>query len=66
MPSKIEAQSFVKKAELKQSDTYENIYGVLSEPSDSELRWVKLHQMFDRWNIEIFLLSVEGSRKAKL
>tara|TARA_B100000700_G_C14866578_1_gene771258 strand:- start:144 stop:290 length:147 start_codon:yes stop_codon:yes gene_type:complete len=48
MSAKIEEREVMKQKVLKESKNDDNFFGGLSEQSESEIKWVKLHQMFDR------------------
>ena len=48
MTAKIEAQGMLKEKEIHKFTNRESSFMGLSEQNDSEVKWVKLHQMFDR------------------
>tara|TARA_B100000700_G_C15018499_1_gene844514 strand:+ start:2196 stop:2342 length:147 start_codon:yes stop_codon:yes gene_type:complete len=48
MPAEIEEKKNLKKLERNESITCENLISVIAEQSETELKWVQLHQMFDR------------------
>ena len=50
MSAKVEAEApnLVVQTQVNQSASSENLLMVPVELSDSELRWVQLHQMFDK------------------
>ena len=48
MSAKIEGRRILKEADLKESVTCKKLLAVMTDQSESELKWVQLHQMFDR------------------
>ncbi len=48
MTAKIELRKISKKSDLQESTTSDNLFGGSTEHNESEIKWVKLHQMFDR------------------
>ena len=48
MPAKIERRKILKETERIESTSDDKLFGVLPEQSESEIKWVQLHQMFDR------------------
>ena len=48
MTAKIEGQGMLKETEIHKSTNRDSSFMGLSEHNDSEVKWVKLHQMFDR------------------
>ena len=48
MPAKIESREMFKQKENSESSNEDFPLIGLGEQSESEIRWVKLHQMFDR------------------
>ncbi len=48
MTAKIELRKMLKQTDLKESTTSDSLFAGLPEQNESEMRWVKLHQMFDR------------------
>ena len=48
MPAKIEGIEMLKQKEIEESTNDDFSCIGLADQSDSEIRWVKLHQMFDR------------------
>ena len=48
MPSNIETIEILKPKENKESNNSDNSFIGLADQSESEIRWVQLHQMFDR------------------
>ena len=48
MPTKIQGREIFKKHEIKDSTDADYSFIALADQSESEIKWVKLHQMFDR------------------
>ena len=48
MTAKIERREILKQKEIKESTNVDYPFIGLSDQSESEIKWVKLHQMFDR------------------
>ena len=48
MPANIDGRKTLKQKELKESINCDYSFIGLADQSDSEIKWVKLHQMFDR------------------
>ena len=48
MPAKIEGGKTLEQKEIQESTHVDFLRMGLAEQSESEIRWVKLHQMFDR------------------
>ncbi len=48
MTSKIEEEKLLKQTELIDSQPRNKLFDVSLEHSESEMKWVQLHQMFDR------------------
>ncbi len=48
MPAKIEERKILEQTEIQERTTSDNLFSGLVEQSESEIRWVELHQMFDR------------------
>ena len=48
MPAKIESRQILKQNEIQESTNGDYSFIGLADQSESELKWVKLHQMFDR------------------
>jgi len=48
MPANIEGREMLKKQEIQESTQCDYSFIGLADQSESEIRWVKLHQMFDR------------------
>ena len=48
MPEKIDGREMLKQKEIKESTNCDYSFIRLTDQSESELKWVKLHQMFDR------------------
>tara|TARA_B100001029_G_scaffold16474_1_gene11036 strand:+ start:420 stop:566 length:147 start_codon:yes stop_codon:yes gene_type:complete len=48
MPTKIEGREIFKKHEITDSTDADYSFIGLADQSESEIKWVKLHQMFDR------------------
>tara|TARA_Y100001968_G_C19204986_1_gene641853 strand:+ start:620 stop:766 length:147 start_codon:yes stop_codon:yes gene_type:complete len=48
MPVKIEFREKFKQQEIQESTNSDYSFTGLGDQSDSEIKWVKLHQMFDR------------------
>ena len=48
MPLKVDGGEFLNTNEINESAKSEIFFGVMSDISDSELKWVQLHQMFDK------------------
>ena len=47
MSAKIEGIKMMRQKELKESSS-DSFYSELPEQTETEIKWVKLHQMFDR------------------
>ena len=48
MPARIENLEILKQKEIQKSTKDDYSFNVLADQSESEIKWVKLHQMFDR------------------
>ena len=48
MPAKIERREMVKQKEIQESSNRDYPFVGLADQNESEIQWVKLHQMFDR------------------
>ena len=48
MPANIEGREMLKQKEIQESTNSDYSFIGLADQSDSEIRWVKLHQMFDK------------------
>ena len=48
MTAKIDGREMFKQKEIDESSNGENSFFCLTDQSDSEMRWVKLHYLFDR------------------
>ena len=48
MPANIECREMLKQKEMQESFHGDYSFIGLEEQSDSEIKWVKLHQMFDK------------------
>ena len=48
MPVKIEGSEMLMQKEIQESGNVECPVIGLADPSESEVQWVKLHQMFDK------------------
>ena len=48
MPAKIDGREILKEAVIKESTNSGYSFIGLSDQSESEIKWIKLHQMFDR------------------
>tara|TARA_Y100001968_G_scaffold281476_1_gene278743 strand:+ start:368 stop:514 length:147 start_codon:yes stop_codon:yes gene_type:complete len=48
MSSKLEEREVLKQEALNKAKNGDNLFGSLLEQSESEIKWVELHQMFDR------------------
>ena len=48
MPAKIDAREMLKQKETEESTNGSYPFIGLADHSESEMQWVKLHQMFDR------------------
>ena len=48
MPVKIEGRQILKQKEIQGSSNGDYSFIGLADQSESEIQWVKLHQMFDR------------------
>tara|TARA_B100000700_G_scaffold47806_1_gene50404 strand:- start:109 stop:255 length:147 start_codon:yes stop_codon:yes gene_type:complete len=48
MPAKIKCLEMLKQKEIKESAKGDCPFIALADQSESEIQWVKLHQMFDR------------------
>ena len=48
MPANIERREFLKQKEIQKSANVDYPFIGLADQSESEIKWVELHQMFDR------------------
>ena len=48
MPAKIEGREMLKQKEIQESTNSDYSFVGLADQSESENKWIKLHQMFDR------------------
>ena len=48
MTAKIESREMFKKKEIHKSSNLDSSFIGLTDQSESEIRWVELHQMYDR------------------
>ena len=48
MPANIEGREMLKQKEIQESTNSDYYFIGLEDQSDSEMKWIKLHQMFDR------------------
>lgn len=48
MPAKIESREILNQQEIKESTNSDYSFIGLVDQSESEIKWIKLHQMFDR------------------
>ena len=48
MPANIEGREILKQTETKDSSNVDSSFLGLADQNESEINWVKLHQMFDR------------------
>ena len=48
MAAKIEGIEILKQKEIQESSNVENSLNSLVDQSVSEIKWIKLHQMFDK------------------
>ena len=48
MPTNIEGLELLKQNEIQESNTSDVSFSGLADQSESDIKWVKLHQMFDR------------------
>ena len=48
MPANIDVREMLKQKEIQESINEDYSFIGLTDQSESELKWVKLHQMFDR------------------
>ncbi len=48
MPTKIEGRDNLEKKEIQKPTNCDYSFVGLSDQSESEMKWVQLHQMFDR------------------
>ncbi len=48
MPANIDAREMLRQQEIKESKNVEYSVIGLADQSESEITWIKLHQMFDR------------------
>jgi len=48
MPANIEGREMLKQKEIQESINSDYSFIGLAGQSDSEIKWIKLHQMFDR------------------
>ena len=48
MPAKIEGRKNLQQTKLKELVAGDSLFTDFPEQSESEIKWVKLHQMFDR------------------
>ena len=48
MPANIDSREMLKQKEIQESTNSDYSFIGLADQSDSEIKWIKLHQMFDR------------------
>ena len=48
MPAKIEDREILQQKEIQESTNSDYSFIGLADQSESEIKWIKLHQMFDR------------------
>ena len=48
MSAKVESRELVKQKEIRESGSIDYSFIGLADHSESEIKWIKLHQMFDR------------------
>ena len=48
MPPKLEGREMLKQKEIQESSNIDYSFLGLADQIESEIQWVKLHQMFDR------------------
>ena len=48
MPAKIEGKEIVKQKEIQEQNDRDYPFIGLADQSESEIKWIKLHQMFDK------------------
>ena len=48
MPANIDSREIVEQRKIQESNDVEYSLFALSDQSESEITWIKLHQMFDR------------------
>ena len=48
MPANIEGREMLKQKDINESTSGDYPFVGLGDQSESEIKWVKLHQMFDR------------------
>ena len=48
MPANIEGRKIVKQKEIQKSTNVDYSFIGLADQNESEMKWVKLHQMFDK------------------
>ena len=48
MPAKIDSREMLKQKKINESRNVDYPFIALADQSESEIQWVKLHQMFDR------------------
>ena len=48
MPANIDSREILDQKEIQESTNSDYSFICLADQSDSEIQWVKLHQMFDR------------------
>ena len=48
MPANIEGREILKEKKINESSNIDYSFIGLADQSESELKWVKLHQMYDR------------------
>ena len=48
MPANIDGREMLKQKEINESSNGEHSFIALADQIESEIQWVKLHQMFDR------------------
>ena len=48
MPANIDVREMLKQKEIEESNNTDYPLIALADQSESEIQWVKLHQMFDR------------------
>ena len=48
MPANIECREMLKQKDIQESTNCDYSFIGLEDQSESEIKWIKLHQMFDR------------------
>ena len=48
MPANIDSREMLKQKEIQESTNSDYSFICLADQSDSEIKWIQLHQMFDR------------------